>query len=180
MTKVEIISIAIYIVIYAVVFVIQKAQFNQQKSIMEKYEKMFSIINIDEIEKYVNVKEKSLKLQFENREKEITVIEEQISLILKRSEEKLREIGDFKKEKEDTKLMITEIKELIEKRKHIDDLLLELNEHEFNEIYNTTFEKLKTIIDEKLILTLEKELFEIKKKYLLQKNDLLRPIVEIA
>ena len=149
MTKVEIITIIIYVIVYAVVFVIQKAQYEKQKSIMEKYEKMFSIINIDEIEKYVNMKEKSLKLQFENREKEISAMEEQISSLLEKSNKAFKEIGDFKNQKEETELMMTETKEIIAKRKIVENLIVELNEEEFNQIYNTTFENLKLIGDEK-------------------------------
>ena len=174
MTKVEIITIIIYVIVYAVVFVIQKAQYEKQKSIMEKYEKMFSIINIDEIEKYVNMKEKSLKLQFENREKEISAMEEQISSLLEKSNKAFKEIGDFKNQKEETELMMTETKEIIAKRKIVENLIVELNEEEFNQIYNTTFENLKLIGDEKLQLNLKKELLEIRKKYIAKKVNLMK------
>jgi|LakMenEpi03Aug12_release.lakeMendotaPanAssembly.Ray.scaffolds.fasta_scaffold240226_2 hypothetical protein len=174
MTKVEIITIIIYLVVYAVVFVIQKAQYEKQKSIMEKYEKMFSIINIDEIEKYVNMKEKSLKLEFENREKGITALEEQISLLLEKSSKTFEEIGDFKNQKEENELMMSETIEIIAKKKKIANLLIELNQEEFNQIYNTTFERLKLIGDEKFQLNLAKELLEIRKKYITKKEDLMK------
>ena len=174
MNNVEIITIVIYIVVYAVVFTIQKSQFDKQKSIMEKYEKMFSIINIDEIEKYVNMKEKSLELQFENREKEISKMEEQLDNIFAKSDEAFANFGDLKKQKEETDLMFIEAKELVEKRKIIDSELLELNNREFKQIYNAIFEKLKLSGDEKLALTIENELLEIRTEYILKKTELIK------
>jgi hypothetical protein len=173
MTKVEIITILIYIVAYAIVFIIQKSQFDKQKSIMEKYEKMFSIINIDEIEKYVNVKEKSLSLQFENREKEIDKIEQQIHSLLRLTEQKLVEVNDLKENKGALDLLLVQTQENVLKRDAIYELVVGLNSKEFDEIYETIIENIKTN-DKESAEILELKLLKIRKKYSLEKLDLLK------
>ncbi len=174
MTKVEIVTIIIYIVVYAIVFIIQKSQFDKQKSIMEKYEKMFSIINIDEIEKYVNMKEKSLKLEFENRDKELTDMENRVKKYLGKAEKQLIEIDDLKIEMEETNLMKEETNELIVRKKKIDSAMIALNTEEFDKIYQLLFKKVKSIDETELSLEIEKGLLEIQKEFLIKKSDLLK------
>ena len=63
--------IIISIIFYGIVFFIQKAQIQKQNDLFNKYEKIFSIINIDEIEKYVEIQRKSIHLSLSNRETEL-------------------------------------------------------------------------------------------------------------
>jgi hypothetical protein len=81
--KPENIFVMVSIVVYAVVFIIQKAQFNKQNEILSKYEKIFAIFNIDEIEKYVELQKKSLILSYGNREMELSNIENKFNLALR-------------------------------------------------------------------------------------------------
>jgi hypothetical protein len=61
----------IMILIYGAVYFIQKSQFKKQADLLNNYEKIFSIINIDEIEKYVALQKKAIELSYKNRELEI-------------------------------------------------------------------------------------------------------------
>src|SRR5690554_4123007 len=61
------ITYLVFIILYAIIFIIQKSQFTKQKEIIEKYEKMFSIIKIDEIEKYVELQKKNTELTIQNK-----------------------------------------------------------------------------------------------------------------
>lgn len=69
------IVVIISIIVYVVVFIIQKAQFAKQNEILNKYEKIFSLFNIDEIEKYVELQKKSMNLSLNNREVELKIVE---------------------------------------------------------------------------------------------------------
>lgn len=178
MTLVEYITIGIYILVYTIVFIIQKSQFDKQKSIMEKYEKMFSIINIDEIEKYVNLKEQSLKLQFENREKEIEKIEKRVNKNIETSEKLKEKFSELDIEKEEINLMLENAKQLISNRKIIDEEILELNDEQFNKIFDFAHLNLKSL-DELESLKIEKELFLIRNEYLLKHLELRKKIKPI-
>lgn len=82
----------VFIIIYATIFIIQKSQFTKQKEIIEKYEKMFSIIKIDEIEKYVELQKRNTELtiqnkvlSIENKTEKVNEISSKIDDILKSS-----------------------------------------------------------------------------------------------
>ena len=62
----ETIIILISVIIYGIVFFIQKTQISKQNEIFNKYEKIFSIINIDEIEKYIELQKKSMALSIQS------------------------------------------------------------------------------------------------------------------
>jgi hypothetical protein len=180
MTLVEYITIGIYILVYGIVFFIQKSQFDKQKSIMEKYEKMFSIINIDEIEKYVNLKEKGLKLDFENREKEIKINENIISKNLDRAEDLINGLDDMKlklKEvneiKDEANLTLEKTNNYIDNRIKIDAEIQKFYEEEFNEIYDFINNDLKSI-DEFKGLFFENNLLAIRNEYILKRTELLK------
>ena len=68
----ETLIVLMSVIIYGAVFFIQKAQIKKQNEIFNKYEKIFSIINIDEIEKYIELQKKATKLSIRNRELELT------------------------------------------------------------------------------------------------------------
>ena len=174
MTITEIIPILIYIIVYAIVFVIQKSQFDKQKSIMEKYEKMFTIINIDEIEKYINVKEKSLKLEFENREIETKDLLEKVSALMEKSEEKMKGIEELVDSKIEIEQMLADAKVLIKKREVTNELLSQLDELEFNKIYETVLEKINPLQDKELKISIEKQLLEIRNEYLIKKLEVVK------
>ena len=65
----------IFLVLYGTIFFIQKSQIRKQNEILEKYDKIFNIINVDEIEKYVQLQKKSTELSFSNRETELSQLE---------------------------------------------------------------------------------------------------------
>jgi hypothetical protein len=174
MTKTEIITIVIYLIVYAVVFIIQKTQFEKQKSIMEKYEKMFSIINIDEIEKYVNVKEKSLKLELENRDIETKSLLNKVSSLIEKSEDRLKEINELVERKDEVDKMLLDAKVLMKKRESTNESLSKLDGEEFEKIYQTVFDKIKPLEDKNLESSLDLELLLIRKEYLAKKIEVLK------
>ncbi len=49
---------SIIFISYLSIFLIQKSQLSKQKSVLDQYEKIYKIINIDEIEKYVKLNQK--------------------------------------------------------------------------------------------------------------------------
>lgn len=175
MTLVEIITIGIYIVVYAIVFFIQKSQFDKQKSIMEKYEKMFSIINIDELEKYVNLKEKNLKLELEVREKEFEKLEKALSTNLETSAVLLEELKTLVDERDIFKLKYEHMNKVFTTKLEVDENIFKLFEEEFDEIYNFSSNNLESIDKVKL----EKDLYTIKQQYLIKKLDLQKGYIAI-
>lgn len=172
MELIHYVPIIIYVVIYAVVFLIQKSQIDKQKEIMGKYEKMFNIINIDEIEKYVDLKEKGLKLDFENREKEIKKVETTIGVNLSKSEAIISQLNNLKEERNDLELRETDIKVMIEvinkdlKDTKIQyDLMSKLYELEFEELYSL----FNNYNDSKIV----NNVIDIRKDYLKKRKEIL-------
>jgi hypothetical protein len=172
MTAIEYIPLGIYIVVYSIVFIIQKAQNDKQKSIMEKYEKMFSIINIDEIEKYVNLKEQSLKLNFEVREKEIDKLEKSINLHLIKSEKLVEDLGTLKDEKIRIETFGDNIEKMVNDSKVFNLAINDIYTEEFNEIYDFLKVKLKTVGKFDAI-KIDLELKNIRKEFEIKKLEIL-------
>jgi len=60
-----------YIIILIIVFIIQYNQIKKQNSLLSYYDKIFNIIKIDEIEKYVKLKEDNVKLELDYKNKNV-------------------------------------------------------------------------------------------------------------
>ncbi len=65
-----------YIIILIIVFIIQYYQIKKQNSLLSYYDKIFNIIKIDEIEKYVKLKEDNVKLELDNKNKTLSSLME--------------------------------------------------------------------------------------------------------
>ena len=167
------ITTLLFIIIYGTIFFIQKSQFRKQKEVLEKYEKIFDIINIDEIEKYVKLQKKSLELSFSNRETELKNMEvnydktyTDVQTILKNTKtnfEKSDETGNA-------------LSSILNKNKYFADSLMELNCQEFDEIYKTLEYNFIKLDDDKLKNQINRELKKINKKYDSLKRDELKKL----
>jgi hypothetical protein len=167
------ITTLVILIIYGTIFFIQKAQFRKQKEVLEKYEKIFDIINIDEIEKYVKLQKKSLELSFSNRETELKNIEvkydktyNDVKTILNSSK------TNFEKSDE----IIIALSSILNKNNHFVKSLMELNSQEFEEIHKTLEVNFLKLDDNKLKNQINKELMRINKKYDSLKRDELKKI----
>lgn len=167
------IVVIISIIVYAVVFIIQKAQFAKQNEILNKYEKIFSIFNIDEIEKYVELQKKSINLSLNNREVEIKIIETDMK-------NRMSEIKKFQNLSKST---------LDSTQKIIDDAMLygklnsdyirdlnELNIKEFEELYSIIEKSIKTKHPE-IFKNLEVQMTKNKEKHSVIKNELFKKVL---
>ena len=153
------ITYLVFIIIYATIFVIQKSQFTKQKEIIEKYEKMFSIIKIDEIEKYVELQKKNTELtiqnkvlDLENQTDNLNNISKEIDKILKSSKSNLEKSNEISQHLHNH---LNQSKEFVED-------LYELNIAEFKEFYEiiSEFKNIKpkeySKIETKLLKNVEK------------------------
>lgn len=167
------IVVIISIIVYAVVFIIQKAQFAKQNEILNKYEKIFSIFNIDEIEKYVELQKKSINLSLNNREVEIKNVE--TDLENKKSE--LKKFQNLSKSTFDSSQKI--IKDAILygniNTNYIKDLN-ELNINEFEELYSIIEKSIKTKNPD-IFKNLEVQMIKNKEKHSLIKNELFKNVL---
>lgn len=167
------IVVIISIIVYAIVFIIQKAQFAKQNEILNKYEKIFSIFNIDEIEKYVELQKKSINLSLNNREVELKIVETDL-------ENRITEI------KKVHNLSISGLDSL---QKIIDDANLyaelnsnymkdsnELNIKEFDELYSIIEKSIKNSHPE-IFKKIEVQMTKNKEKYLVIKNELFKKVI---
>ena len=150
----ENILLIISIIVYAIVFIIQQAQFKKQNEIMSKYEKIFAIFNIDEIEKYVELQKKSLTLSFGNREIELSNIETKYSQKLVEIEETLNS----------SKTNLEKSKEISQSFKTAFNSTKTFN-YEMHKIIKNEFAEMYSIIERSTIKSKNPELFkEIEKK----------------
>lgn len=69
------IIVIITFVLYGIVYIVHRAQFKKQNEILAKYEKIFSIVNVDEIEKYVQLQKKNSELEYIIKVKEVSSLE---------------------------------------------------------------------------------------------------------
>ncbi len=161
--------ILISIIVYGVVFFIQKSQISKQNELFNKYEKIFNIINIDEIEKYITLQKKAMELSINNREIELANSEayvkskiEKVQVILDSSK------TNFEKSKEISK----NIEDILDRTTIYVSKFSELNISEFEELHST----IKNILEKEnpdLLKKIEAELVTIAKKYNTQKKDAL-------
>jgi hypothetical protein len=163
----ETIIILISVIIYGIVFFIQKAQISKQNEIFNKYEKIFSIINIDEIEKYIELQKKSMALSINNREAELTNNEK----FLKENLDQVESILDGSKTNlENSSKISEEIKDILSNSQNFITKMGELNIAEFSELHSL----IKNSIEKEnplLWKEIEPEMNAVIKKYDVQKRE---------
>lgn len=167
--NIETIIILISVIIYGIVFFIQKAQISKQNEIFNKYEKIFSIINIDEIEKYIQLQKKSMTLSINNREAELTNNEN----FLKENLDQVESILDGSKTNlENSSKISEELKDMLSNSQNFISKLGELNTAEFSEIHTL----IKNSIEKEhrqLWKEIEPKMDAVIKKYDVQKTEAL-------
>lgn len=119
----------VYIVIVIIVFFIQYYQIKKQNNILNYYEKIFSIIKIEEIEKYVKLKEDNIKLDFENKNKTVNQFLQNSKSLNKDSKELLKNVKNLYSDKD---IVIA---------------VIELNKDELTESYKIIFQALDNFED---------------------------------
>ncbi len=122
----------VYILIVIIVFIIQHNQIKKQNSILNYYDKIFSIIKIDEIEKYVKLKEDNIKLEYDNKTKTVDSFLERSEMMQNNAEKMIDDLTKFTNEKE----IIIKI--------------IELNKNELTDSYKILFDELDKIGNEDL------------------------------
>lgn len=172
----ETIIILISAIFYGIVFFIQKAQISKQNELFNKYEKIFSIINIDEIEKYVDLQKKSLILSFGNRELELSNIENKSAVILKELEKTLNgsktNLAESKEISENFKTVLNSSKNF---HKELGDICIK----EFEEMYLTIEKSIIKSENPELYSEIENEIIQIAKKYSTMKNEIINKVFPV-
>ncbi|NEV95046.1 hypothetical protein G3567_12955 [Psychroflexus sp. YR1-1] len=159
----------IFVVIYGIIFFIQKSQFKKQNEIIEKYSKIFNIIDIDEIEKYVELQKKTTKLEYYSRETDLINLENRFDKINAEVDEIL---GSSKSNLDKSNEIHSKLNEILDKAEDkinrnnaFTHSLNELNIKEFEEFYLLMDDKLGKLNNKKLHLEIVEELRTIQKKY---------------
>ena len=148
--------VIVSIIFYGIIFYVQKTQLNKQENILNKYEKIFSIINVDEIEKYVSLQKKSTELNYENREIELSNLEKEFKSKLEDVNEILNSSKSNLDKSESIDAKFNELSKTIEKNSYQLKKFNELNFEEFKslykiiEIFNTENPKTIRKVEEKL------------------------------
>ena len=167
------IVVIISIIVYAIVFIIQKAQFAKQNEILNKYEKIFSIFNIDEIEKYVELQKKSINLSLNNRVVEIKIIETDMK-------NRMSEIKKFhnlsKSTLDSTQKIIDDAMKYGELNENYMKDSNELNIKEFDELYLIIEKSIKTKHPD-IFKNLEVQMTKNKEKHSAIKNELFKKLL---
>lgn len=152
----------LFLIVYGIIFFIQKSQFKKQSEILNKYEKIFNIINVDEIEKYVQLQKKATELSFTNRQDELEKLEKKYNSIFNEVDKILESSKSTIEKSEEIKKELTLI---LERNRVFISNLTQLSLEEFEEIYKILKSKLPTIKDKKLLREIESGIEKIAKKY---------------
>lgn len=169
----ENIIIIISLIVYGIVFIIQNAQFKKQNEIMNKYEKIFAIFNIDEIEKYVELQKKSVSLSFGNREIELSNLENQFSSKLTEIEETL---NSSKTNLEKSKEISKSFENAFKSTRDFNSQVQEIAKNEFEEMYSIIEKSIIKSKNPELFKEIESQLIQTAKKYNEMKSELLNTI----
>lgn len=143
-----------YILIVLIVFIIQHFQIKKQNNLLNYYDRIFTIIKIDEIEKYVKLKEDNIKLAYDNKSKTV-------NNLLERSE----------KLSNDAEYLVNNLSKL----EHANDKtiqLIELNKEKITECYNFYINEIYKIKDEELKKSMNDSLSQIFIKYQLKRDEI--------
>jgi len=84
--------VGLYTIIYVVVFIIQRSQIKKSKEINESMKSFMEIFKIDEIKKYVDLREETVKMQAQNLFVNSEKVQQLVSEANNNSFEQLREI----------------------------------------------------------------------------------------
>ncbi|NHN27371.1 hypothetical protein FIA58_016955 [Flavobacterium jejuense] len=161
----------ITLLVYCIIYFIQKAQFTKQNEILNKYEKIFSIINVDEIEKYVELQKKSISLSYSNREIELKNNEKHIELKFSELE---AIFNNSSTNLEESNEIITKLQSLLKQNRAFINQINKLNIEEFKELY-TIIEAMKTK-SPKIFKEIYEKIYENTKKYDNLKREVLEKI----
>jgi hypothetical protein len=120
-----------YIIILIIVFIIQYYQIKKQNSLLSYYDKIFNIIKIDEIEKYVKLKEDNVKLELDYKNKTLSSLMENAEVMNKNAGKSVQNAGVFLK---DAGILLEGLKNVTQ---HNDIILeiIELTKVELSESY---------------------------------------------
>jgi hypothetical protein len=167
------IIILISIILYGIVFLIQKAQFKKQDAILNKYEKIFSIFNIDEIEKYVELQKKSMNLSFSNREAKLSNIEKKMTDNFVEVEKLL---NSSKTDLENTKEISKALKSALNSNKDFVHQIFEISLMEFKEIHSIIEKSILKSKNPQLYKEIESKMLETAQKYSKMKESIIEKI----
>ncbi len=102
MDKTTLVIIGVYTLIYLIVFVIQYAQIKKQKDVIDTMKTFIDIFKVDEVKKYVEMREERIKGDFKNM---INNDEKAQEIIEEVSKNTLGEVHEFYKEKTGEKVV---------------------------------------------------------------------------
>jgi FtsZ-interacting cell division protein YlmF len=156
-------------IIYGIVFYIQNTQFKKQNAILNSYKEIFTIINIDEIKKFVELSKESLELSYGNRETKVTNSEKSSSKYFAESKTHFNESLIYLSK---SKTITDKLAQIIDENKiknkrlnEIDYSIYSLYSKEFDDIYTLVDDCLNnkiTLLDFQSVLTKNRVDFEVK------------------
>jgi len=157
------ITTLLFLTTYLIIFFVQKSQLKKQGELMKKYNKLLGIINIDEIEKYVELNKKSTELSYSNRLAELDILNNNVTKQLEGVQGILNSTSSNLEKTEQIKEKVFFI------LKHNQELIKSLSKlsvEEFEETQSTLHGMINGLKDKPLIPKIEKELIKIAKKYI--------------
>jgi len=157
-----------YIIILIIVFIIQYYQIKKQNSLLSYYDKIFNIIKIDEIEKYVKLKEDNVKLELDYKNKTLSSLMENAEVMNKNTGESVQNAGVFLK---DAGILLEGLKNVTQ---HNDIILeiIELTKVELSESYEIITRELEKNGNEDLKKSINELLSNNMSKFESQRNKL--------
>ena len=157
-----------YIIILIIVFIIQYNQIKKQNSLLSYYDKIFNIIKIDEIEKYVKLKEDNVKLELDNKNKTLSSLMENAEVMNKNAGKSVQNAGVFLK---DAGILLEGLKNVTQ---HNDIILeiIELTKVELSESYEIITRELEKNGNEDLKKSINELLSNNMSKFESQRNKL--------
>jgi len=157
-----------YIIILIIVFIIQYYQIKKQNSLLSYYDKIFNIIKIDEIEKYVKLKEDNVKLELDYKNKTLSSLMENAEVMNKNAGKSVQNAGVFLK---DAGILLEGLKNVTQ---HNDIILeiIELTKVELSESYEIITRELEKNGNEDLKKSINELLSNNMSKFESQRNKL--------
>jgi len=157
-----------YIIILIIVFIIQYYQIKKQNSLLSYYDKIFNIIKIDEIEKYVKLKEDNVKLELDYKNKTLSSLMENAEVMNKNTGKSVQNAGVFLK---DAGILLEGLKNVTQ---HNDIILeiIELTKVELSESYEIITRELEKNGNEDLKKSINELLSNNMSKFESQRNKL--------
>lgn len=154
-----------YIIIVIIVFIIQYYQIKKQNSLLSYYDKIFNIIKIDEIEKYVKLKEDNVKLELDNKHKTLSSLMDNAETMNKDAGKTVKDAG----------ILLNKLEYLNHNNKFFLDII-ELNKSELTSSYKIIFDELEKIQEIKIKESLNKSLIANMTKFESERNELMKEL----